>query len=134
MDAPIPGLLRAKGYVWLASRPNWVVSYSRAGNVATNEPVGQWWAAAPKSRWPEAGTAQRKAIDDRWKELYGDRLNEVVFIGTNMDRSLIEKAWKATHLTFTETRKGMKGWAGLPDPFPSWERTEEAEQIGRAHV
>ena len=127
MDAPIPGLLRAKGYVWLASRPDWVVSYSRAGNVATNEPVGQWWAAVPKVRWPELGTPQRKGIEANWKEPYGDRLNEVVFIGSNMDRSLIEKAWKATHLTFTETRKGMKGWAGLPDPFPSWERTEEAE-------
>ena len=127
MDASIPGLLRAKGYVWLASRPNWVVSYSRAGNVATNEPVGQWWAAVPKVRWPEAGTPQRKGIEANWKEPYGDRLNEVVFIGSNMDRSLIEKAWKATHLNFTESRKGMKGWTSLPDPFPSWERTEETE-------
>ena len=57
----------------------------------------------------------------------GDRINEVVFIGTTMDRSAIEQAWKATHLNFTESRKGLKGWAGLPDPFPSWERTEEVE-------
>lgn len=125
MDASIPGLLRAKGYVWLASRPNWAVSYSRAGNVATNEPVGQWWAAVPKSRWPEIGTQQRQGIESNWKEPYGDRLNEVVFIGTNMDRVEIEKAWKATHLNFTENRKGMKGWRSLPDPFPPWERTEE---------
>jgi hypothetical protein len=50
-----------------------------------------------------------------------------VFIGTTMDRSAIEQAWKAAHLNFTESRKGMKGWAGLADPFPSWERTEEVE-------
>ena len=129
MEAPFPGLLRAKGYVWLASRPNWVVSYSRAGNVATHEPMGQWWAAVPQGRWPAKGTPQRDGIEKNWKEPYGDRINEVVFIGTTMDRAAIEQAWKAAHLNFTENRKGMKGWAGLPDPFPSWERTQEVEAV-----
>ncbi len=126
MELPFDGLVRAKGYVWLASKPNWVVSYSRAGNVASHEPVGQWWAAADRSRWPAVGTAQRKAIEDRYTEPYGDRINEVVFIGCDIDRDSIEKAWKAAHLNYTETRKGMASWASLPDPFPSWERTEEA--------
>lgn len=126
MEMLFTGLLRAKGYVWLASRPSWVVSYSRAGNVATNEPVGQWWAAVPKARWPAKGTPARAGIDKNWHEPYGDRLNEVVFIGTHLDRLAIEQAWKAMHLNFTETRKGMKGWAEFKDPFPSWERTEEA--------
>jgi G3E family GTPase len=125
MEMPIAGLLRAKGYIWLASRPSWVLSYSRAGNVATHEPVGQWWAAAPRERWPAKGTTARAGIEKNWKEPYGDRINEVVFIGTHMDRAIIEQAWKAMHLNFTETRKGMKGWAEFKDPFPSWERTEE---------
>jgi G3E family GTPase len=132
MDLPLPGLLRAKGYVWLASRPEWVVSYSRAGNTATHEPVGHWWAAVPKSRWPAQGTAERRNIDARWKEPYGDRLNEVVFIGRGMDRAAIEQAWKSAHLSHTETRKGppggkgFSGWADLPDPFPQWQRKEVA--------
>ena len=125
MEMPLPGLLRAKGYIWLASRPSWVLSYSRAGNVATHEPVGQWWAAAPRERWPAKGTPARAGIEKNWKEPYGDRINEVVFIGTHMDRVAIEQAWKAMHLNFTETRKGMKGWAEFKDPFPNWERTEE---------
>ena len=129
MEASFPGLLRAKGYVWLASRPNWVVSYSRAGNVATHEPMGQWWAAVPQGRWPAKGTPQRDGIEKNWKEPYGDRINEVVFIGTHMDRAAIEQAWKAAHLNFTENRKGMKGWANLADPFPSWERTQEVEAV-----
>jgi G3E family GTPase len=132
MDLPFPGLLRAKGYVWLASRPEWVLNYSRAGNTATHEPVGRWWAAAPKSRWPAPGTAERKNIDARWKEPYGDRLNEVVFIGCGLDRAAIEQAWKAMHLNYTEARrgppggKGFGGWAELPDPFPQWQRKEVA--------
>ena len=125
MDLPLPGLIRAKGYVWLASRPQWVVSYSRAGNTATHEPVGRWWASAPRDRWPPRGSPQRLAIEARWKEPWGDRLNEVVFIGRNLDRAAIEQAWKAMHLNYTESRKGLKGWAELPDPFPQWEATAE---------
>ncbi len=129
MEQPLPGLIRAKGYVWLASRPAWVVSYSRAGNVATHEPIGQWWASVPRERWPASGTPQRLGIEKNWKEPFGDRINEVVFIGQNMDRAAIEQAWKAAHLNHTETRKGVKSWAALNDPFPSWERTAEAEQL-----
>lgn len=129
MDMPLPGLIRAKGYVWLATRPDWVVSYSRAGNSATHEPVGRWWAAAPRTRWPAPGTPERRAIEARWQEPHGDRLNEVVFIGRRMDRAAIEQAWKAMHLNHTETRKGasgMKGWRDLPDPFAPWQPTEAA--------
>jgi G3E family GTPase len=125
MEMQLPGLIRAKGYVWLASRPDWVVSYSRAGNTATHEPVGRWWAAAPRERWPAKGTQERRNIDARWKEPHGDRLNEVVFIGRAMDRTAIDRAWKAMHLNFTETRKGKKGWTELPDPFAQWQQTGE---------
>jgi hypothetical protein len=93
--------------------------------VATHEPIGQWWASVPSERWPAKGTPERQGIEKNWREPYGDRINEVVFIGTHMDRSAIEKAWKDMHLNFTETRKGMKGWGTLKDPFPSWDRTEE---------
>jgi G3E family GTPase len=132
MELPFQGLLRAKGYVWLATRPDWVVNYSRAGNTATHEPIGRWWAAAPKRHWPAPGTDERRSIDARWREPYGDRLNEVVFIGRRMDRAAIEQAWKSMHLNHTEARKGppggkgYAGWTDLPDPFPQWQRTEVA--------
>ena len=125
MDHPFAGLIRAKGYVWVASQPEWVVSYSRAGNVATHEPVGRWWAAASRERWPAQGTPQREAIDSRWREPWGDRLNEVVFIGRGMDRAGIEQAWQAVHLTADEIRQGMRAWTKLPDPFPTWAATPE---------
>lgn len=123
MEMPFAGLLRAKGYVWLASRPDWVVAYSRAGRVATHEAMGRWWAAAPRERWPAPGTPERAGIEKNWREPHGDRLNEVVFIGRELDRPAIEAAWKAAHLNFTETRKGRAHWASLPDPFPQWQAT-----------
>jgi G3E family GTPase len=131
MQQLLPGLLRAKGYVWMASRPDWVVAYSRAGNVATHEAMGRWWAAVPKERWPAQGTPERAGIERNWQAPHGDRLNEIVFIGRpsqGFDRTLIEQAFKAMHLNFTETRKGRAHWATLPDPFPQWEATPAAAE------
>lgn len=124
IECPIPGLVRAKGYVWLASRPEWVISYSRAGNKATIEPVGQWWAHAPESRRPKPGTPERKALDERWQAPYGDRINELVFIGRHLRRDDVEEALKRCKLNFTETRKGMAHWRTMNDPLPQWMRSD----------
>ncbi len=128
MEMPLPGILRAKGYVWFGSRPEWAVSYSRAGNTATVEPVGQWWAAVPRTRWPAPDTPARVGIMANWHEPYGDRINEVVFIGRGMDRALIERAFAACHLNFTEMRKGVEHWRQLPDPFPGWRRNATVDE------
>ncbi|OYT89022.1 MAG: hypothetical protein CFE46_00880 [Burkholderiales bacterium PBB6] len=131
MEAPIAGLLRAKGVVWLASRPDWVVSYSRAGNTATHEPVGRWWAAAPAAAWPEAGSPERNELQARWTEPHGDRLNEVVFIGRHLSRTDVEAAWQAVHLNAEEAGDGghhPAAWRALPDPFPQWHRVPLADE------
>ncbi len=122
MESPQAGLLRAKGYVWLASRPEWVLSYSRAGNTATHEPVGQWWATVQRERWPAGSDAQRRAIEAIWQEPYGDRLNEIVFIGQDLDREAITAAWEHCHLKPDELQQGPSAWRRLPDPFPRWVR------------
>jgi hypothetical protein len=49
----------------------------------------------------------------------------VVFIGRHLDRAAFDQAWKATHLTYTEGRKGLACWAERPDPFPQWESAPE---------
>ena len=128
MEQDFEGVLRAKGYIWLASRPQWVVHYSRSGSIATHEPMGQWWANVPKERWPEKGSSQRAHIDSQWQEPFGDRICECVFIGKNMNRAAIELAWKKAQLNYTETGKGLLSWANLPDPFPDWIRTESTEE------
>ncbi|WP_432377614.1 GTP-binding protein [Duganella sp. P38] len=90
------GLVRAKGYLWLATRPEWAVVYSRAGKIASLEPVG------------------------RWAEPYDDRVNEVVFIGRGMDRAEIEQAFSSCVLTDAEQAAGETAWRRYPDPFPQW--------------
>jgi G3E family GTPase len=96
LDQGFPGLIRAKGYVWLATRPEWAVAYSRAGKIASVEPVGQW------------------------AEPYDDRVNELVFIGRGMDRAAIEAAFDNCVLSDAENAVGEKAWRRYADPFPDW--------------
>ncbi|NYE60297.1 G3E family GTPase [Duganella sp. 1224] len=96
LDHAFPGLLRAKGYLWLATRPEWAVVYSRAGRIASVEPVG------------------------RWAEPYDERFNEVVFIGQNLDRAAIEEAFAYCVLTDAEHAAGEAAWRNYADPFPQW--------------
>ena len=126
---PQPGLIRSKGYFWLASRPDWVGGLSGAGQLMNIEPVGLWWDAVPRQRWPD-DAGMRAEIDAGWSEPYGDRYQEIVFIGQDMRRAEMESALAACLLNPGELDAGMPAWRALPDPFPRWQRTDE--QAGAA--
>ena len=126
ISQPIPGVVRSKGYFWLASRPEWVASLSGAGKLMNIEPVGLWWASVPKQRWP-TDAASLAEVKAGWSEPYGDRYQELVFIGQDMDQAAIEADLNKCQLDATETGRGMAAWRQLPDPFPQWQRMEELE-------
>jgi G3E family GTPase len=76
---------------------------------------GDWWAAIPDDSWPVA-EVQRKIIYSDFEGQFGDRRQEIVFIGSSMDRDAIEKALDAALLTDEEMEKYKENWAKLPDP------------------
>jgi G3E family GTPase len=53
----MPGVIRAKGHFWIATRPDWVAEFSLAGALSSVKPLGTWWAAVPRERWPEHDSA-----------------------------------------------------------------------------
>jgi len=120
-----PGVIRAKGYFWLATRPEWVGELSQAGALVRHGAAGFWWAAMPQERWPDH-PEWRETIARRWDPVFGDRQQELVFIGTGMDEAALRRdldaclAGDATDTDFDANR-----FARLPDPFPSW-RTAHA--------
>lgn len=118
-----PNLLRSKGYFWLASRPHIVALWSQAGGTAEYRAIGYWWAATPQNRWPE-DEESRDWIMGHWEPPYGDRRQELVFIGQNLDKTAMLAELEACLLTKEEERIGLTEWPErLTDPFPAWEES-----------
>ena len=117
LNGPLPGVIRAKGHFWMATRPDWVAEYSLAGAMSTVAPLGRWWASVPEARLPRDPEAQRE-IARRWAEPWGDRRQELVFIGSNMDQDAIKTALNAALVQADDFTPA--DWESLPDPFPQW--------------
>ncbi|MEZ5757659.1 MAG: zinc metallochaperone GTPase ZigA [Emcibacteraceae bacterium] len=122
----LPGVIRAKGHFWVATKPNWVAEFSLAGALSSIKPLGTWWAAVPKSRWPDNPEALAH-LKKFWKEPHGDRRQELVFIGAGMDSEGLIAALDDALIDEACVYK-QKDWIGAPDPFPNWERADEVEQ------
>lgn len=113
-----PGVVRAKGFFWLATRPHYVGEISQAGALVRTGKTGLWWASVPREQWPsdpQFMSFMKPYLDPVW----GDRRQEIVFIGADpMDEAQIRNQLDACLVDadgFTPDR-----WKGLPDPFVSW--------------
>lgn len=117
-----PNVIRAKGFFWLATRPQWVGELSQAGALVRHEGIGFWWAAVPKERWPDDADTVKEVMQ-RWDSTWGDRRQELVFIGTRaMDQAAITAALDDCLMRdFSKTDFARGQWKSLPDPFPAWQ-------------
>ncbi len=119
------GVLRAKGFFWLATRPEFMGMYSQAGGATRIEPVGRWLAATPKAEWPGEAEQIQAALND-WDSRFGDRSQELVFIGIGMNHNLLISSLDACLLTDNELGMGESNWSKFVDPFCPWDDNEDA--------
>ncbi|WP_338332484.1 zinc metallochaperone GTPase ZigA [Acetobacter sp. LMG 32666] len=128
IDHAWPGVVRSKGYFWLATRPMWVGELGQAGALVKTEAAGHWWVAIPPEHWPE-DTQWQDTLVSRWDRVYGDRRQEMVFIGTgDMDEAAIRAALNACLVPDTKkTLFDASEFANLPDPFPTWQMEPVAQ-------
>lgn len=120
VNKPWPGVIRAKGFFWLATRPNFVGELAQAGALVRTEKRGLWWSAVPKERWPDTAD-WHQAMEGYFDPVFGDRRQEIVFIGLadQMDEVAIRKELDAA-LTGMVDAFTPDAWRHLPDPFPKW--------------
>ncbi|HRH81417.1 MAG TPA: zinc metallochaperone GTPase ZigA [Thiobacillaceae bacterium] len=117
------GVVRSKGWFWLASRPDFAGSWSQAGGACRHGAAGLWWSAVDAAQWPD-DPDYRASIADKLDGPWGDRRQELVLIGMGMDEANLRARLDACLLGDVEMAAGPKGWASLPDPFPTWGRQQ----------
>ena len=116
------GVLRSKGFFWLANRLDKIGVWSQAGRVARLDFGGFWWAAVPREHWPQNEVFESE-IEKKWDAEVGDCRQELVFIGIGMDEIAIYDSLQECLLTDEEFAEGIDAWLELPDPFPQWNMT-----------
>ena len=114
-------LLRSKGFFWLATRPDRGINWSFAGRIARVHPAGVWLASLPRERWPQTPDVI-DYVNTYWQEPFGDRRQELVFIGMNMPKGDILRQLNAALLTDKELALNEVGWKRFRDDFPEWSR------------
>ncbi|MEM1332537.1 MAG: GTP-binding protein [Actinomycetota bacterium] len=124
LESAWPGVLRSKGFLWLATRPDVQALWSQSGLSVMLEPLAQWMAATPEDEW-DLEPEERADLEARWDPMVGDRQNELVFIGIDMDEDDIRARLDRCVVTGKEFEKGPKKWARFRDPLPEWDMSCE---------
>lgn len=126
IDESWPGVIRAKGHFWLATRPDWVGEISQAGALVRTERLGHWWCSVPKERWPK-DPVWVDHVEALWHPVHADRRQEIVFIGQGMDEAAIRYRLMACLVGSSDEEVfDPDAWRDRPDPFPAWDREQAA--------
>ncbi len=90
----LSGVVRAKGMYWISDDMDRVYEYSQAGiSITLGSSIGIWWACASDEFWPVDFESINR-IESNFEGEYGDRRQEIVFIGLGIDQKTITKELK----------------------------------------
>lgn len=113
------GIIRSKGLFWLASRPDSALNWGQAGGSLRAESAGTWWAGVPEweREYYPAWKESKDFILSRWHKDFGDRTNELVIIGQDLDKELLVKELEEC-LCSPEEIEYFKSGGKFKDVFP----------------
>jgi G3E family GTPase len=114
-----PGVLRSKGIFWMATRMTEVGAWSQVGPVWEVSRAGFWWSALEEQGWP-IPTGIQEEVRATWREPFGDRRQDLVLTGLDIDARELSAGFDACLLTDEELGRGPEAWQRLEDPFGSW--------------
>ena len=84
-------LIRAKGYIWFSDADADVQLFEQAGRNSSVMEVSYWIDALVEEQ-KKAFLEQNPDIKENWDEEFGDRENQIVFIGKGYNQEEIKKA------------------------------------------
>jgi len=122
-------IIRSKGLFWIASRQDQAINWSQAGGSLRADPAGVWWCSMPFNERITFNSFidNQKSIEDKWDKQYGDRTNELVLIGQDMDKKQIIKDLQNCLCTKEELEQWKAGFS-FEDNWPVWE-TAKTETV-----
>ncbi len=119
-------LVRSKGYFWLATRYDQAGAWSQAGGIMHHGFAGLFWSGIARDQWPDH-PEHLASIQEKCEEPFGDRRQEIVFIGQQLDESKARRDLDACLLNDDELARGPQEWKRFADPFPQWIQEFEEE-------
>jgi len=118
-------IIRSKGLFWLSSRPKQALTWSQAGGSLQADSAGVWWSSMPYDQRIQYNSfiENQSSIESDWHKQYGDRKNEIVFIGQEMDVEQIKK--ELDQCLATPKELDIPDWQlGYQDEWPLQELME----------
>lgn len=112
-------IIRSKGLFWIASRKDDALNWSQAGGSLKADKAGVWWSSMPYGERITymAFVDNQQVIESKWDKRFGDRENELVIIGQDMDKNKICAEISACLCTDAEIRD-MEAGLRFTDAFP----------------
>lgn len=112
-------IIRSKGMFWIASRPEQALVWSQAGGSLKADSAGVWWASMSFGKRAQylAFVENQELIESDWDKDFGDRKNEIVFIGQHMNEELIRAELDAC-LSMDDELETQKWKEGYDDAWP----------------
>ena len=82
-------IIRAKGLCYFADETHICYVFEQAGKQVSLRNAGQWYATMPEEEFNQFVLQNPDVLRD-WDQVYGDRMQKIVFIGQHLDRKAIK--------------------------------------------
>lgn len=131
-DVEGSGVLRSKGFFWVCTQNATSGSWEHVGQVMGLKHNGAFLATMPRDEWDALDEAVRTEAQLDFEGVYGDRRQEIVFIGyrDKMDQEKLVKLLDDCLVPQDVFEKGPEVWTEMyggedKDPFYPWVLEEQ---------
>ncbi|OBK19705.1 ribosome hibernation factor-recruiting GTPase MRF [Mycobacterium asiaticum] len=119
VDLLLDGVVRTRGRLWLANRPDQVMWLESAGGGLRVASAGKWLAAMTAVEVNRADPERRLFAELMWEYRYGDRHTAMTVLVCGADPADVTAALRDALLTDTEMLD-PNSWNSYDDPFGDW--------------
>ena len=119
----IGGVLRSKGFIWATHTHDFKTVYQQSCNTVTIDVEAGKWDVLNKKAWVvdskkghghgHGVKSEQDIFRENFVEPWGDRRQEIVFIGNDMKHDVVQQILDGCQLTDTEFAMGIDGWKAL---------------------